>query len=127
MRVRVSGEAGEQAVVAQHHDDGHTLAGWAGCAVATAGVAVTGLGVIGWRPGVWLGPAVLVVAAVVVWVLHLAGWGKPPGPRPVGQRPVRVRDVSAGAGHAGCLGCRLAGRRPAASGRSGSWPANSRS
>ncbi|MHB9753675.1 HGxxPAAW family protein [Streptomyces sp. BYX5S] len=95
-------------------DEGHTLAGWTGCAVAAAGTAATGLGVTGRPPGIWLGLAVLMAAAPLTWALHLAGWGKPPGPRPASQRPLRVRDVSARAGHASCTGCRLAGRRPPA-------------
>ncbi|MET8470625.1 HGxxPAAW family protein [Streptomyces sp. NPDC006422] len=99
-------------------DDGHTLAGWAGCALAVAGAATAGAGIIGWRPGLWLGAAALAGAALLAWGLHLAGWGKPPGPRPAAQRPVRVRDMSARDGHPGCVGCRIAGRgrRAAASG-----------
>ncbi|MFI5659323.1 hypothetical protein [Streptomyces sp. NPDC051684] len=95
-------------------DEGHTLAGWAGCALAAAGTAVAGLGIIGWRPGLWLGSAVLAAAALLAWALHLAGWGKPPGPRPAAQHPVGVRDMTARDGHANCVGCRLAGRRPRA-------------
>ncbi|CAL9324573.1 HGxxPAAW family protein [Streptomyces sp. SudanB182_2057] len=95
------------------HDEGHTVAGWTGCAVATIGTAVIGVGVCGWRPGIWLGLALTAAAVVVTWILHLAGWGKPPGVRPVGQHPLGVRDRSARQGHAGCLGCRLAGRRAA--------------
>ncbi|MGW5641055.1 HGxxPAAW family protein [Streptomyces sp. NPDC003832] len=57
------------------------------------------------------GAAVLVVALLTTWVLHLAGWGKPGGPRPVDQWNWRVRDLGARDGHADCLGCRLAGRR----------------
>ncbi|MFF3909587.1 HGxxPAAW family protein [Streptomyces sp. NPDC001848] len=94
-----------------HHDDGHTVAGWAGFAVATTGAAVTGLGICGWHPGIWVGLALMAAALLVTWVLHLVGWGKPPGPRPVDQRSMGVRDLSARHGHAGCLGCRLAGRR----------------
>ncbi|MEV7992999.1 HGxxPAAW family protein [Streptomyces sp. NPDC086077] len=94
-------------------DEGHTIAGWSGVAVATVGCAVLGFGVGGWRPGLWLGAGVVVVAALLTWGLHLAGWGKPPGPRPKDQWGVRVRDAGARAGHAGCLGCRVAGRRGA--------------
>ncbi|MCL3994412.1 HGxxPAAW family protein [Streptomyces lavenduligriseus] len=96
-----------------HHDEGHTVAGWTGCAVATVGTAVIGLGVCGWRPGIWLGLALTAAAVVVTWVLHLAGWGKPPGVRPADQHPLGVRDRSARQGHAGCVACRLAGRRAA--------------
>ncbi|MFF1685128.1 MULTISPECIES: HGxxPAAW family protein [unclassified Streptomyces] len=90
------------------HDEGHTIAGWAGFAVATAGAAITGLGICGWHPGIWLGICVLASAALVTWGLHLAGWGKPPGPRP---SDLRGRDRAARDGHANCLGCRMAGRR----------------
>ncbi|MFB6671606.1 HGxxPAAW family protein [Streptomyces sp. NPDC056390] len=90
------------------HDEGHTVAGWAGFAVATGGVIVTGLGICGWHPGTWLGICVLASAVPVTWGLHLAGWGKPPGPRP---SELRGRDRAARNGHADCLGCRLAGRR----------------
>ncbi|MFF3493442.1 HGxxPAAW family protein [Streptomyces sp. NPDC002795] len=91
-------------------DEGHTLAGWTGCALAAIGAATAGLGIIGWRPGIWLGPALLALAALLTWALHLAGWGKPPGPRLRGQRPIGVRDLTASGGHADCVGCRLAGR-----------------
>ncbi|MEU3245183.1 HGxxPAAW family protein, partial [Streptomyces sp. NPDC006875] len=53
---------------------------------------------------------VVVLAAPATWLLHLAGWGKATGPRPVAQQHWRVRDRSARHGHPGCLGCRLAGR-----------------
>ncbi|MFF6884901.1 HGxxPAAW family protein [Streptomyces sp. NPDC012421] len=52
-----------------------------------------------------------VTAPVVTWLLHLAGWGKPSGPRPPDQWDWRVRDTTARTGHPDCLGCRLAGRR----------------
>lgn len=93
------------------HDDGHTVAGWTGTAIGTAGSAALGLGVCGWTPGFFLGTAVSVLALLVTWGLHLAGWGKPPGPRPRDQWSPRVRDRSAHGGHVDCLGCRLAGRR----------------
>ncbi|MEV8554495.1 HGxxPAAW family protein [Streptomyces glaucescens] len=100
------------------HDLGHTLAGWTGTAVATLGSGVCGLGVIMTSVVVALaGVGVLALALVVTWVLHLAGWGKPGGPRPVEQWDWRVRDTSARAGHPDCLGCRLAGRRGATDGR----------
>jgi hypothetical protein len=97
--------------VSGQHDEGHTVAGWVGCAVATVGAAVTGVGICGWGPGIWLGLGVMALAVLVTWGLHLAGWGKPPGPRSAGQWGLRVRDRAAPEGHAGCLGCRLAGRR----------------
>lgn len=92
------------------HDEGHTVAGWAGFAVATCGAIITGLGICGLRPGIWPGICVLASAGLVTWGLHLAGWGKPPGPRP---SDLRGRDRAARGGHADCLGCRLAGRRGA--------------
>ncbi|MFJ5683098.1 HGxxPAAW family protein [Streptomyces sp. NPDC093099] len=94
-----------------HHDEGHTLAGWVGSAVAMAGSLAIGVGVIGWRPGIWWGLIALVAAAPATWGLHLAGWGKPPHPRSVGRRGLMVRDRSAREGHTNCRGCRLAGRR----------------
>ncbi|MEU6370006.1 HGxxPAAW family protein [Streptomyces sp. NPDC046931] len=94
-------------------DDGHTVAGWTGFFLATTGAAVAGMGVIAWRPAIWLGVGLAAVAGLVTWLLHLAGWGKPPGPRPAGQRSMRMRDLSARQGHPDCLGCRLAGRRGA--------------
>ncbi|MFC9501493.1 HGxxPAAW family protein [Streptomyces sp. NPDC056982] len=93
---------------AHRHDEGHTVAGWAGFTVATGGAIITGLGICGWRPGIWLGICVLASATLVTWSLHLAGWGKPPGPRPSN---LRGRDRAARNGHTDCLGCRLAGRR----------------
>ncbi|MGY1499158.1 HGxxPAAW family protein [Streptomyces sp. QTS52] len=93
------------------YDEGHTVAGWTGTAIATVGSCVLGLGSCT-TSGVTVtgGIAVLVVSGLVTWVLHLAGWGKPPGVRPVGEWPMRERDLSARAGHPGCVGCRLAGR-----------------
>ncbi|EPJ36871.1 hypothetical protein STAFG_6074 [Streptomyces afghaniensis 772] len=57
------------------------------------------------------GLAIGVVALLVTWALHLAGWGKGPGIRPREDWGWRVRDSGARAGHDECLGCRLAGRR----------------
>ncbi|MGC0327540.1 hypothetical protein RKD23_000530 [Streptomyces sp. SAI-170] len=94
------------------YDMGHTVAGWSGVAVATLGSALCGLGVIMTSgPLVCAGAGVLVLALLTAWALHLAGWGKPSGPRPAGQWDWRVRDTGARAGHPDCLGCRLAGRR----------------
>ncbi|WP_258177351.1 HGxxPAAW family protein [Streptomyces solincola] len=94
-------------------DLGHTVAGWTGTAVAAAGFAVLGSGLIAASPVLLAaGGAVLAAAAAVTWLLHLAGWGKPSGPRPPAQQPWRTRDHSARTGHPGCLGCRLAGRVP---------------
>jgi hypothetical protein len=93
------------------HDEGHTIAGWTGCAIATAGAAVTGVGICGWYLWIWLGLGVMAAAVLVTWLLHLAGWGKPPGPRPADQWGLMTRDRTAREGHSGCLGCRLAGRR----------------
>ncbi|UUU35553.1 hypothetical protein JIX56_40015 [Streptomyces sp. CA-210063] len=93
------------------YDEGHTVAGWTGTAIGTAGATALGLGVCGWTPGFGLGVAVSVLALLVTWGLHLAGWGKPPGPRPRDQWSLRARDRSAHGGHPDCLGCRLAGRR----------------
>ncbi|WP_406136183.1 HGxxPAAW family protein [Streptomyces sp. NBC_01089] len=100
------------------HDEGHTIAGWTGSAVATAGALVAGVGIIAWRPGIWVGLAVMVFAALIAWVLHLAGWGKPPGWRAADQWGLTVRDRAVREGHAACLGCRLAGRRGVPAGAS---------
>ncbi|WP_371501886.1 hypothetical protein OG871_33245 [Kitasatospora sp. NBC_00374] len=92
-----------------HHDMGHTVAGWTGSAIALAGFTVAGVAMCaGSAPGIWLGAALVALGAVATWLLHLAGWGKPSGPRPEAQWGWRVRDTMAG--HADCLGCRTAGR-----------------
>ncbi|MDQ1069406.1 HGxxPAAW family protein [Streptomyces canus] len=97
--------------MAHQYDEGHTVAGWTGCGIATAGTAVLGAGVCT-VSGVWIagGLAITAVGALVTWALHLAGWGKPPGRRPREQWGMRVRDTSARQGHAACVGCRMAGR-----------------
>lgn len=64
----------------------------------SAGLIASGIGLIG-------------LSAVVTWLLHLAGWGKPSGPRPADQWDWRVKDLGARRGHPGSLGCRMAGRR----------------
>ncbi|MCQ4194961.1 HGxxPAAW family protein [Streptomyces parvulus] len=93
------------------HDHGHTIAGWTGTGMALAGsVAAGGSMVTAWYPGLALGAALVALSACTTWVLHLAGWGKPGGPRPPAERDWRVRDRSAAQGHPGCRGCRLAGR-----------------
>ncbi|MGW2281910.1 HGxxPAAW family protein [Streptomyces sp. NPDC001770] len=98
-------------------DLGHTLAGWTGTALAIVGAAGAGAAVCVASPsGVLLAGAVTVAAGVVTWLLHLAGWGKPGGPRPAEEWSWRVRDTRARAGHPDCLGCRMAGRRAARTG-----------
>ncbi|MFJ1733021.1 HGxxPAAW family protein [Streptomyces sp. NPDC088254] len=93
-------------------DLGHTVAGWTGTAVAVAGFCVAGLGVIAVSAALVIsGIAVIALAAVITWLLHLAGWGKPSGPRPADQWDWRVKDPGARQGHPDCLGCRMAGRR----------------
>ncbi|MFC9848461.1 HGxxPAAW family protein [Streptomyces sp. NPDC060223] len=92
------------------HDMGHTVAGWAGTALATTGSTVLGVALAAGSPaGLWSGGAVLILAALTTWLLHLAGWGKAGGPRPAGHT-WRTRDTAARRGHPDCLGCRLAGR-----------------
>ncbi|MFF7310642.1 HGxxPAAW family protein [Streptomyces sp. NPDC008137] len=103
---------------AHEYDHGHTFAGWVGCAIGSVAAAVAGAGVV-MVSGLLIagGTAIGVVALLVTWALHLAGWGKGPGLRPREEWAWRVRDSSAPGGHDECLGCRLAGRRrPAALG-----------
>ncbi|WP_031013902.1 HGxxPAAW family protein [Streptomyces sp. NRRL F-5727] len=93
-------------------DLGHTLAGWTGTALATLGCAALGAALcLGSARTAAAGAALLVAAALTTWLLHLAGWGKPSGPRPAAQWDWRVRDATARTGHPDCLGCRIAGRR----------------
>ncbi|MCC5479718.1 HGxxPAAW family protein [Streptomyces sp. NPDC059680] len=93
------------------YDEGHTVAGWTGFGIAAVGSGVAGLGVCtASLPLVAGGLAVVAVSVLVTWVLHLAGWGKPPGVRPRGEWGMRVRDAQAREGHPECVGCRLAGR-----------------
>ncbi|MFJ6851530.1 HGxxPAAW family protein [Streptomyces sp. NPDC091271] len=93
------------------HDLGHTVAGWTGTAIGVLGGAVLGVAVIATSAALlWLGLGVLVLAGAACWALHLAGWGKPTGPRPRSAQDWRSRDTAARHGHPGCLGCRMAGR-----------------
>lgn len=93
------------------YDEGHTIAGWTGFGIAAVGSGVVGLGVCTTSvPAVVGGLAIVAVSVLVTWVLHLSGWGKPPGVRPRDQWGMRIRDTRARDGHAGCVGCRLAGR-----------------
>ncbi|GAA4307594.1 hypothetical protein GCM10023086_26180 [Streptomyces venetus] len=104
---------------AHPYDHGHTVAGWVGFGIASVGAGLVGAGVCFVSgPLIAGGLGVGVVALLVTWALHLAGWGKGPGPRPRDEWSWRVRESGASAGHAECLGCRLAGRgRTAASSR----------
>lgn len=70
------------------------------------------------------GLGVVAAAGLVTWLLHLAGWGKPSGPRPESAWDWRVRDTSARTGHAGCLGCRIRGPRRARAGALAAGPAH---
>ncbi|MFG3295592.1 HGxxPAAW family protein [Streptomyces sp. NPDC048179] len=93
------------------HDEGHTVAGWTGTAIATVGSGLLGLAVCTVSvPALVAGLAVCAASVLVTWYLHLAGRGKPPGPRPRSQWPLGVRDTAARDGHPGCVSCRLAGR-----------------
>lgn len=93
------------------HDLGHTVAGWTGTCVALVGFILSGAAMIAaWPIGFWLGLGALALAALVTWVLHLNGWGKPSGPRPPAEHHWRTRDRAAAQGHPDCWGCRLAGR-----------------
>ncbi|KUN34905.1 hypothetical protein AQJ30_28035 [Streptomyces longwoodensis] len=103
------------------YDEGHTVAGWTGVAIATVGTSVMGVGVCTVSPpALVLGGVIDVLALLVTWALHLSGWGKPPGIRPPAQWSMRVRDPHAREGHPDCLGCRLAGRGRVTSPRSAS-------
>jgi hypothetical protein len=98
-------------VSGHQHDEGHTIAGWAGFGIGTVGVAGAGVGVcVGSALALWGGLGVVLVGLLATWVLHLAGWGKPPGRRPVDEWGWRVRDAGAREGHPACVGCRLVGR-----------------
>ncbi|MFF7161610.1 HGxxPAAW family protein [Streptomyces sp. NPDC008086] len=93
------------------YDEGHTVAGWTGTAIATIGSAVLGAGVcMVSAPLIAGGLGITAASVLVTWALHLTGWGKPPGVRPRSQWRMGARDVTARAGHAECWGCRLAGR-----------------
>ncbi|MFE9020128.1 HGxxPAAW family protein [Streptomyces sp. NPDC007808] len=93
------------------YDEGHTVAGWTGTAIATIGASVLGAGVCLVSAGlIWGGLGIVAVSVLVTWALHLSGWGKPPGVRPRGEWGMGTRDLTAGAGHPDCWGCRLAGR-----------------
>lgn len=98
-----------------HVDLGHTVAGWTGTVLALLGTTGAGLAMcLAWAPGIWLGLGLVLVAGLVTWLLHLAGWGKPSGPRPAAEWDWRVRDTTARTGHANCLGCRVSGPKRAA-------------
>ncbi|MFJ8621377.1 HGxxPAAW family protein [Kitasatospora sp. NPDC093550] len=99
------------------HDMGHTVAGWTGSTIAVLGFAVAGAGlVLGSAAGISAGAALTALGAVAAWLLHLAGLGKPTGPRPPHLRHWRTPDPAGRRGHPDCLGCRLAGRRPEGAG-----------
>ncbi|MCX5235594.1 HGxxPAAW family protein [Streptomyces prunicolor] len=100
---------------AHQYDEGHTVAGWTGFGIATLGTTVAGVGMcVVSAPLIGGGLGIVAVSVLVTWALHLTGWGKPPGRRDRAQWGMRVRDPLARAGHAGCVGCRLAGRGRAA-------------
>ncbi|MGW0752150.1 HGxxPAAW family protein [Streptomyces sp. NPDC002587] len=103
-----------------HVDLGHTVAGWTGTALALLGFAGAGAAMCAaWTPGVWLGLGAVAAAGIVAWLLHLAGWGKPGGPRSDAEWGWRTRDATARTGHADRVGCRAGrpGRARAAASR----------
>jgi len=94
------------------HDMGHTVAGWTGSLLGILGFTTAGAAfVLGSAAGLCGGALLMALGAAASWLLHLAGWGKPAGPRPPHHRHWRTRDPGARRGHPDCLGCRLAGRR----------------
>ncbi|MGP9022629.1 HGxxPAAW family protein [Streptomyces sp. BR1] len=106
------------------HDMGHTVAGWTGTALVLTGTVGVGAGLAGdSAAGLWLGWSVVALGPLASWVLHLTGWGKPTGTRPMADRHWRTRDTAARHGHPDCLGCRMAGRRPSAGEAARSVPA----
>lgn len=95
---------------AHQYDEGHTVAGWTGFGIATVGSTVAGVGMCTVSALLIAGGlGIVAVSVLVTWALHLTGWGKPPGRRDREQWGMRVRDPSARAGHAGCVGCRAGG------------------
>jgi hypothetical protein len=93
------------------YDEGHTVAGWTGTAIASIGSAVVGAGICMVSAALIAGGlGITAVSVLVTWSLHLSGWGKPPGVRPRGEWRMGARDLSARGGHAECWSCRLAGR-----------------
>ncbi|MEJ8645864.1 HGxxPAAW family protein [Streptomyces sp. MS1.HAVA.3] len=97
-----------------HVDLGHTVAGWTGTTMALLGFTGAGVAVCAGRvAGIWIGLGIVAAAGIVTWLLHLAGWGKPSGPRPEADWDWRTRDTVARTGHADCLGCRVSGPRRA--------------
>ncbi len=61
---------------AHQYDEGHTVAGWTGCGIATVGTVVAGVGVCAVSAlliGAGLG--IVAVSVLVTWALHLTGWG----------------------------------------------------
>ncbi|MER7756504.1 HGxxPAAW family protein [Kitasatospora sp. NPDC097643] len=106
------------------HDMGHTVAGWTGSVIAILGFTIAGAALILASPtGLWLGALVTALGGVASWLLHLAGRGKPTGPRPHHLRHWRTPDPAGRRGHPDCLGCRLAGRTPVAAGEPDTSPA----
>ncbi|MEU6091756.1 HGxxPAAW family protein [Streptomyces sp. NPDC047085] len=100
------------------YDMGHTVAGWTGTVICLVGLSGTGAAMcVGSSLGLWAGLATVVLSALVTWGLHLAGWGKPTGPRPREEWPWQVKDPMTA--HADCLGCRMAGRAGRARRREG--------
>lgn len=61
-----------------HVDMGHTVAGWTGTATAVVGCTVLGVAVAAVSlPVALAGTGLTLGAALLTWLLHLAGWGKP--------------------------------------------------
>ncbi len=96
---------------AHQYDEGHTVAGWTGCGIATVGTVVAGVGVCA-VSALWIGAGlgIVAVSVLVTWALHLTGWGKPPGRRDREQWGCGYGTRRRGLGTTDGVGCRLAGR-----------------
>jgi hypothetical protein len=77
----------------QHHDHGHTAAGWTGVIIAIVGFCVAGGFMVAAKPvGFWAGMAIVLIGTVVGGIMKLMGLGR--NDEPITRTPATTQKAT---------------------------------